>query len=204
MKTFTILPAVASLAALVALAMFAGGCDDAQEAGAMEPKASTIGQQQAEKSYEQAVFGAGCFWGVESAFRAVEGVTDTEVGFSGGHVENPTYKRVCRGDTGHAEVVRVTFDPEQVAYRDLLQVFWGIHDPTTPNRQGPDVGTQYRSAIYTLSDDQQQAARKSLTEQQKQHAKPIVTEITEAGPFYRAEDYHQQYYEKRGGGSCAF
>lgn len=204
MKTFTILPAVASLAALVALAMFAGGCDDAQEAGAMEPKASTIGQQQAEKSYEQAVFGAGCFWGVESAFRAVEGVTDTEVGFSGGHVENPTYKRVCRGDTGHAEVVRVTFDPEQVAYRDLLQVFWGIHDPTTPDRQGPDVGSQYRSAIYTLSDAQQQAARKSLTEQQKQHAKPIVTEITEAGPFYRAEDYHQQYYEKRGGGSCAF
>lgn len=202
MRMFILPTVAAGLVACMALAV--AGCDNPPEAGAMEPKASTIGQQQADKPYEQAVFGAGCFWGVESAFRAVEGVVDTEVGFAGGHVENPTYKRVCRGDTGHAEVVRVTFDPQQIAYRDLLQVFWGIHDPTTPNRQGPDVGSQYRSAIYTLSDAQQQAARESLAEQQKQHAKPIVTEVAEAGPFYRAEEYHQQYYEKRGGGACAY
>jgi len=147
---------------------------------------------------EKATFAAGCFWGVEAAFRKVKGVAETAVGYSGGTTENPTYEDVCGGRTGHAEVIEVTFDPSQVTYQDLLDVFWGIHDPTTMNRQGPDVGSQYRSAVFFHSPDQEDAARamKEKLESLGSFGEPIVTEITAAGPFYRAEEYHQRYVEK--------
>lgn len=146
-----------------------------------------------------ATFAAGCFWGVEMAFRRVKGVRTTAVGYSGGSVADPSYELVCTGRSGHAEVVRVEFDPEQVGYGELLDVFWQAHDPTQLNRQGPDVGKQYRSALYTHSDEQADAARRSLQAQQGsgRYRGTIVTEITPAGDFYMAEDYHQQYFEKR-------
>lgn len=149
---------------------------------------------------ERATFAAGCFWGIEAAFRKVEGVTDTAVGYCGGRTENPTYQDICRGDTGHAEAVLVEFDPAKVSYRQLLDLFWTIHDPTTLNRQGPDLGTQYRSAIFTHDAAQDEAARASKTvlEASGRLSRPVVTEIEAAGPFYRAEDYHQQYFDKRG------
>jgi peptide-methionine (S)-S-oxide reductase len=155
---------------------------------------------------ETATFAAGCFWGIEAAFRRVPGVFDAEVGYAGGRTENPTYQDVCTGETGHAEVVRVTFEPAQVSYEQLLQVFWEIHDPTQRNRQGPDFGTQYRSAIFFYSPEQEAAAKKSKAalEASGKLARPIATEITAAGPFYRAEEYHQRYLEKRGAASCHF
>jgi len=151
---------------------------------------------------ELATFGAGCFWGIEVAFRQVPGVDDAAVGYCGGTLENPTYQDVCTGTTGHAEVVEVKFDPEQVAYETLVDLFWQCHDPTTLNRQGPDVGTQYRSAIFFHSPEQQQAAEASRAAAQERIPRPIATEITEASTFYRGEEYHQQYLEKRGLGSC--
>ncbi len=153
---------------------------------------------------EKATFGAGCFWGVEAAFRQVQGVLSTSVGYSGGTTVNPTYRDVCTGRTGHAEVVEVIYDPEKVTYEDLLEVFWGNHNPTTPNRQGPDVGTQYRSAIFFHTPAQEAAARasKARLEQSGRFRRPIVTEITPASPYYRAEEYHQQYLEKRGLAHC--
>ena len=153
---------------------------------------------------EKATFGAGCFWGVEAAFRNVKGVVSTQVGYSGGRTADPTYEQVCSGRTGHAEAVEVTYDPAVVSYDDLLRVFWENHDPTTPNRQGPDVGEQYRSAIFTHSPAQEAAAKSSVValEAAKRFRRPIVTEIVPAGPFYRAEEYHQQYLEKRGQASC--
>ncbi len=153
---------------------------------------------------ETATFAAGCFWGVEAAFRRVKGVSATAVGYTGGTVENPAYENVCTGRTGHAEAVEVQFDPQQVTYAQLLDVFWSSHNPTTLNRQGPDVGTQYRSAIYYHSPQQQTEAiaSKEASEKSGKHAKPIVTEITSAATFYRAEEYHQQYLEKRGQASC--
>ncbi len=153
---------------------------------------------------EIATFGAGCFWGVESFFRQVPGVADAVVGYSGGHLENPTYEDVCTGRTGHAEVCQVTYDPQQVSYERLLEAFWEMHDPTTLNRQGPDVGTQYRSAIFWHTPEQEAAAlasREALQNSGK-HAKPIVTEVTPAGHFYRAEEYHQKYFEKHGITGC--
>lgn len=152
----------------------------------------------------RAMFAAGCFWGVESAFRAVEGVTDVAVGYSGGSLENPTYGDVCGGGTGHAEAVLVDFDPGRVSYKDLLQVFWNIHDPTTLNRQGPDLGSQYRSGIYFFTPGQGSEARQSLAEQDAggRFRHPIVTEIKPAGTFWRAEEYHQRYNEKHGRVSC--
>ena len=152
-----------------------------------------------------ATFGAGCFWGVEEALRQHEGVTATTVGYTGGSVENPTYKDVCSGNTGHAEVVRVEYDPSQVTYEKLLAVFWSTHDPTQLNRQGPDVGAQYRSAIFVHTPEQESAANKSKAalEQSGRFKKPIVTEITPASAFYEAEEYHQQYLAKRGQTSCA-
>jgi peptide-methionine (S)-S-oxide reductase len=151
-----------------------------------------------------ATFGAGCFWGVEAAFRQVKGVTATAVGYLGGTLEDPTYEDVCYRDTGHAEVVEVEFDPAQVSYDDLLAVFWTSHDPTTLNRQGPDIGEQYRSAIFVHSPEQEAAA--TASKQQMEAAgrfrRPIVTEIAPASAFYVAEDYHQQYLEKRGLASC--
>jgi peptide-methionine (S)-S-oxide reductase len=151
-----------------------------------------------------ATFAAGCFWGVEAAFRQVPGVTSAEVGYTGGHTENPTYEDVCSHATGHAEAVRVQFDPEKVSYEDLLGVFWGNHDPTQVNRQGPDVGDQYRSAIFFHSPEQERAARdsKEALEKSGRHKRPIATEITPAPAFHRAEEYHQQYLEKRGQAHC--
>ncbi len=147
-------------------------------------------------------FGAGCFWGVEAAFRQIQGVTATTVGYLGGTVENPTYQDVCTGSTGHAEVVQVEYDPAQFAYEDLLDVFWKCHDPTTLNRQGPDVGAQYRSAVFFHTPEQEAAAKESKEKAQGRFKRPIVTEITPTSTFYRAEKYHQQYLEKRGKASC--
>jgi peptide-methionine (S)-S-oxide reductase len=153
---------------------------------------------------EKAIFGAGCFWGVEAAFRQVKGVVSTAVGYSGGATANPTYKDVCSDRTGHAEVVQVEYDPAQVSYEELLKVFWENHDPTQMNRQGPDFGTQYRSAIFYTTPEQEAAARasKAALEQSGRYRRPIATEITPAGEFYRAEEYHQQYLEKKGLASC--
>ena len=151
---------------------------------------------------DTATFAAGCFWGVEEAFRGLGGVVATRVGYTGGHAANPTYEEVCTGRTGHAEAVRVVYDPEVITYDDLLEAFWKSHDPTTPNRQGPDVGAQYRSAIFVHNDDQRQAAEASREKGQRRLDRPIVTEIVEAGPFYEAEAYHQQYLAKRGMNVC--
>ncbi len=151
---------------------------------------------------KKATFGAGCFWGVEAAFRQVEGVTATRVGYSGGQTDNPSYEDVCSHKTGHAEVVEVTYDPEQVSYDDLLQVFWRKHDPTQLNRQGWDIGDQYRSAIFFHDEEQREAAQRSKAQEQDSLIAPIVTQIEPAQTFYEAEDYHQQYLEKRGRSSC--
>ena len=147
-----------------------------------------------------AVFGAGCFWGVESAFRAVEGVVDVAVGYAGGTVPKPSYRTVCSGKTGHAEVVRVEYDPARVSFERLLEVFWQIHDPTTLNRQGPDVGTQYRSIIFYSDEHEQQAVEdsKRRLDDSGKLGRRIVTQIVPAAEFYRAEEYHQRYYERMG------
>ena len=149
---------------------------------------------------KKATFGAGCFWGVEATFRKVAGVCSARVGYSGGSVENPTYEDVCSGKTGHAEVVQVEYDPLEVSYEDLLEVFWDCHDPTTVNRQGPDIGTQYRSAVFFHDAEQELTAITSKEKLQSsgRYPSPIVTEITPAEAFYLAEDYHQRYLEKRG------
>lgn len=149
---------------------------------------------------EFATFGAGCFWGVELAFQRVHGVSTTEVGYTQGHVDNPDYYAVCSGDTGHSEVVRVQYDPKECSYKTLLDLFWKRHDPTTLNRQGNDMGTQYRSGIYFYTPEQEQAALESKEEAQKSSSRPIVTEILPAKKFYRAEEYHQQYLAKGGRG----
>lgn len=148
---------------------------------------------------EQAIFAAGAFWDVEAAFREVRGVVGTEVGYIGGWTENPSYEVVCRDDTGHAEAVRVHYDPRRVSYEALLRRFWQIHDPTTVNRQGPDIGSQYRSAIFYLTDEQAAAAHtaKAALEASGAFGRHIVTEIKPAPAFYRAEEYHQQYWEKQ-------
>lgn len=153
---------------------------------------------------EKATFGAGCFWGVEASFRELPGVVDAAVGYLGGTLKNPTYHDVCTDTTGHAEVVEVTYDPQQVSYDRLLELFWSIHNPTTLNRQGPDVGSQYRSAIFYHTPEQKAAAEKSKQElaASGRFARPIVTEITPASEFYRAEEYHQQYLAKRGLRNC--
>ena len=151
---------------------------------------------------ELATFGAGCFWGVEEAFRVLPGVVRTSVGYLGGRVDNPTYKDVCTGLTGHAEVVEIEFDPSVISYGSLLETFWSSHDPTQKNRQGPDYGTQYRSAVFFHSNEQEVEAKVSLNAVQARLARPVATEITAASTFYAAEDYHQKYLLKRGLGSC--
>ncbi len=150
---------------------------------------------------EKATFAAGCFWGIEASFRGVEGVTATAVGYTGGGVEEPSYEDVCTGGTGHAEAVRVEFDPARISYQDLLELFWQVHDPTQLNRQGADIGTQYRSAIYFHDPEQEAAARasKAALDSAARPGAAIVTEITPATRFWMAEDYHQRYLEKRGG-----
>ena len=154
---------------------------------------------------EKATFGAGCFWGVESTFRSIEGVIDAAVGYAGGKMENPTYEDVCTDETGHAEVVQVEFDPALVSYEKLLDVFWASHNPTTLNRQGPDVGTQYRSVIFYHSPEQRvaAAASKEALAKSGKFRSPVVTQIEPAPTFYRAEEYHQRYLEKRGRTHCA-
>ena len=153
---------------------------------------------------EKATFAAGCFWGVEAEFRQIKGVVSTQVGYTGGRTANPSYEDVCTDRTGHAEAVEVTYDPSRVKYEDLLHVFWTNHDPTTLNRQGPDVGEQYRSAIFFHSPAQEAAAKasKAALESEHRYKRPITTQILAAGPFYRAEEYHQQYLEKRGLSTC--
>jgi peptide-methionine (S)-S-oxide reductase len=151
---------------------------------------------------KKAIFGAGCFWGVEAAIRQLEGVTRTRVGYSGGTTENPTYEDVCSHTTGHAEVVEVTYDPERISYEQLLDIFWAKHDPTQLNRQGWDIGDNYRSAIFFTDEEQHEAALKSKVGEQRNWGAPIVTQIEPAQTFYEAEDYHQQYLEKRGRSSC--
>lgn len=153
---------------------------------------------------QKATFGAGCFWGVETAFREVKGVISTVVGYMGGDLDNPSYQDVCTGTTGHSEVVEVIFNSHEVSYRDLLRLFWSIHDPTTVNRQGPDVGVQYRSVIFYHDLDQKKLAEKMRDELQKSNIYPrdIVTAIEPAQTFWKAEDYHQQYFEKTKRRSC--
>ena len=156
-------------------------------------------------STEKATFGAGCFWGVEAVFRQTNGVKDAAVGYAGGKTENPCYEDVCSDETGHAEVVEVIFDPSEVSYGELLDVFWRNHDPTTRNRQGPDIGSQYRSVVLYHSPEQKAAAKAKHTELEKsgRFRRPIVTQIEPAPPFYRAEEYHQQYLAKHGRTHCA-
>jgi peptide-methionine (S)-S-oxide reductase len=151
-----------------------------------------------------ATFAAGCFWGVETRFRGIPGVTDTEVGYTGGTTPDPTYEQVCSHRTGHAEAVRIEFDPDVVSYEGLVEAFFAMHDPTTLDRQGPDVGSQYRSAVFAHSPEQEATAGevKERLERQGVYKRPIVTEIVPAGPFYRAEEYHQRYFERRGVGAC--
>lgn len=149
-------------------------------------------------STQTATFAAGCFWGVEAAFHQIPGVLDVVSGYTGGHAENPTYKDVCSDTTGHAEAVEVTFDPARVSYDALLDAFWKIHDPTQINRQGPDFGSQYRSAIFTHGDEQAAAAIASRDREQANQSRPIATQIAPAPKFYRAEEYHQRYFERNG------
>ncbi len=159
-----------------------------------------------EEKYDEAIFAAGCFWSVQAAFDKLDGVIATEVGYTGGHTQNPTYRQVCSDRTGHAEALRIIYDPNLISYQKLLAVFWDLHDPTTPNRQGPDVGSQYRSAVFYVNDAQCQAAQemKKQLDNSGRFNKPIVTEITQASRFYRAEEYHQKYLRKKGLDSCKF
>ena len=168
---------------------------DTTQAPPVEPGDLPAGQA-------RATFAAGCFWGVEDFFRQVPGVVEAVSGYTGGSTTAPTYEQVCSGRTGHAEAVLVTFDPEKVSYDQLLEAFWRHHDPTTPNRQGPDVGTQYRSAVFVHDADQERRARASLEEYQRRFSRPIVTEVTPATTFWPAEAYHQRYVEKTGHGAC--
>jgi peptide-methionine (S)-S-oxide reductase len=151
---------------------------------------------------QTAIFAAGCFWGVEADFRDISGVLDAEAGYAGGTTEDPTYRDVCTGRTGHAEAVRVTFDADEVGYDTLLDAFWSLHDPTQVNRQGPDVGTQYRSAVFVTDDAQRAAAEASKARAQTRFSRPIATQILPEAPFFRAEDYHQRYLEKQGRRTC--
>ncbi len=156
------------------------------------------------ENLQKATFGAGCFWGVEEIFKKLPGVSSTAVGYMGGHTKNPTYKEVCSNQTGHAEVLQLEYDPVKISYEELLQTFWDCHNPTQVNRQGPDYGTQYRSAVFFHSLEQEELAKKSkaVLENSDKYHEPIATEIVPAETFYRAEEYHQQYFMKNGGGAC--
>jgi peptide-methionine (S)-S-oxide reductase len=183
------------------------GCGDQSEearaSGARGGEVNTTMETKNENT-EKAVFAAGCFWGVEASFRKLSGVVSTRVGYTGGKTKDPTYREVCGDRTGHAEAVEVVYDPDKVSYRELLDLFWSIHDPTQVNRQGPDVGSQYRSAIFYLGDDQARIAGESKEKLEKsgKHRRRVATEIVAATEFYPAEDYHQQYYEKHGISGC--
>jgi peptide-methionine (S)-S-oxide reductase len=161
----------------------------------------TASEKQTQIQTEKAGFGAGCFWQVEAAYRGLDGVVDTAVGYEGGHVDNPTYEQVCSGTTGHAEVTQVTFYPEKISYEELLEKFWDVHDPTQVDRQGPDVGNQYRSVIFTHSPEQEEAAKRSKAHAQQRFNQPIATSIEPATGFWMAEEYHQCYLERRSSAS---
>lgn len=180
------------------------GGDRAQTRSDDRQTTDTTMNENNQMQYEKAMFGAGCFWGVEHKFRGVEGVVETAVGYSGGNVENPTYQQVCSDTTGHAEVVLVNYDPKKVSYKRLVELFFDLHNPTQLNRQGPDVGRQYRSAVFYHNEDQKRVAEqaKAALAESGKYSKPIVTEISPAKPFWRAEEYHQRYLEKRGVESC--
>src|SRR5579871_6407504 len=188
---------VGVLTAIVAFVLMRWGTGPRVMAGSAVP--STEPRDPNMKT-QQATFAAGCFWGVEAAFRKVDGVVETQVGYTGGHLVNPSYRDVCGDETGHAEAVLVTFDPKRVSFEELLDTFWSAHDPTTMNRQGPDVGTQYRSAIFFHDAAQEKAAKASKKEVDDSHVfrRTIVTEIVPVVKFYTAEEYHQQYFEKKG------
>lgn len=184
-----------SLVALVVISLFSLLIETQSPAG--EPNAAGQGAGAAPKNLETATFGAGCFWCTEAVFQRLKGVHSVVSGYSGGHVKNPTYQQVCSGRTGHAEAIQITFDPQEVSYAELLEVFWKTHDPTTPNRQGPDVGTQYRSVVFFHNEEQRKLAQKYRNELDAAKAfhGPIVTQISPFREFYRAEDYHQDYYD---------
>jgi peptide-methionine (S)-S-oxide reductase len=188
--------AASVLASLALLIITFAGCD----AGTATTDRSRSAGDMGDSVMKDATFAAGCFWHVEAAFLQVEGVADVESGYTGGATENPIYREVCAGGTGHAEAVHVTYDPKVVSYNDLLDVFWKIHDPTQLNRQGPDVGGQYRSAIFCHTPQQREAAlaSKAALEESGRFKHPVVTVIEDAGPFWRAEEYHQRYFEKHG------
>ena len=203
------LKTVATLLAIIIIAASTTGCAEKgadNMDGSPEQKTTINAQDQPAQSekYEKATFAAGCFWGVEASFRALEGVVATQVGYTAGHLEKPTYDEVCTDKTGHAEAVEVTYDPGIVSYEELLEIFWKIHDPTTLNRQGPDVGTQYRSVSFHHTPAQQQAAEasKAKLDRSGRLSRPVVTQIVPAAAFYEAEEYHQRYLEKRGKASC--
>lgn len=183
------------IAGILVLNLVIAGCEDEEFDMVNEPNPETV---QNLDSYPVATFGAGCFWGVEYNFRRVPGVLDTEVGFMGGAVDNPSYKEICYEDTHHAEVVHLRYDPEKISYEKLVKIFFKLHNPTTLNRQGPDVGDQYRSAVFYHTGEQKEVAEKVKTQLEVggEFKRPIVTEITEAKDFWVAEDYHQQYIEK--------
>lgn len=153
---------------------------------------------------QKATFGAGCFWGVEATFQKIKGVKETTVGYMGGHINNPTYEEVCTDKTGHAEVIQILFNPKEISYERLLEIFWEIHDPTQLNRQGPDIGTQYRSVIFYHNEEQKKLAENYKNILQNRYNKKIVTEIKPAKEFFPAEEYHQKYLEKQGSSSCKF
>ncbi|WP_309381434.1 peptide-methionine (S)-S-oxide reductase MsrA [Cerasicoccus frondis] len=187
--------------AVVAILSFLLGCSE----GTAEPKPIADMPTPNPENLEVATFGAGCFWCTEAVMQRLPGVASVESGYMGGAVDNPTYQEVCTGRTGHAEVIQVKFDPDIIRYDQLLDVFWRMHDPTTLNRQGADVGTQYRSAIFTHSNEQAETAAKSKADAQKNFKSPIVTEITPAETFFAAEDYHQDYYDNnQNAGYCRF
>jgi peptide-methionine (S)-S-oxide reductase len=185
---------IAIVLALAVTAALIEGCPKKQERKNMSTSD--------ESHLEKATFAAGCFWGIEAAFSKINGVKSTIVGYTGGHLQNPTYEQVCSGKTGHAEAVQITYDPKIVSYEELVEVLWKIHDPTTPDRQTQDVGYQYRSAVFYHSEDQRLAAEKSKQKAQSRFTKPVVVEITPAPAFYKAEEYHQKYLEKKGQKSC--
>ena len=202
----------ALVAVALAVSVSFAGCttthSDAQANDDAETTAQTTDDGAGERAMptETATFGAGCFWGVEETFRCTEGVMDTEVGYAGGHTEDPTYEQVCSHTTGHAEVVQLQYDPETISYEELLEVFFDLHDPTQVNRQGPDVGDQYRSVIFYHNEKQQEAAEtmKAELDASEEYSRPIATQIEAAPTFWPAEDYHQEYLKKRGGGACHF
>lgn len=179
----------------IAITAFADGEGDSEQKNIQRPSADWNNPH-----FRKATFAAGCFWGVEELFRKTSGVIDTKVGYTGGYTEKPTYRQVCSGDTGHAEAVHILYNPEKVGYKDLLKLFWENHNPTTLNRQGPDIGNQYRSAIFYHNDEQKALAFESKKELEESgiYTKPVVTEILPAREFYPAEEYHQRYLQKKG------